>query len=365
MHLLNHTPATRSEVESVLRCESPQRPPLFLPAIYEHKASFIGSSPSAISRDAKLLTKALLAEFEAVQADALTVGVDVYNIEAEAIGCKLTCHDSDDFSIPGIKPGGQVLHVGDDIKNAKLPNPLMDGRMPVNIAAARDIRKALGDAFWIRGAVCGPFSLAVSLVGAEELFMACLDDPEWVQDLLAYTSRIVREFSKAYLDVGVELIIFDSQASPDLLSPSMFRQFVLPATQGLIQWAADQGLRDIPLVIGGNTTPIAQLLIKTGANNLLCDFTGDLDEWINLCRSHNRALRRNIAPGLIENNSAEEIYAATKAEVASCIDLPGFILGTAVIPFATPTEKILAVRKACIDSWKNAPEQASIPKVES
>jgi len=35
--------------------------PLFLPAIYEHKAWFIGSTPSAIARDANLLTRALLA----------------------------------------------------------------------------------------------------------------------------------------------------------------------------------------------------------------------------------------------------------------------------------------------------------------
>src|SRR5579885_3126147 len=63
--------ATRGQIESVLRCVAPAGRPLFLPAIYEHKASFIGSTPSAISRDANLLTRAMLAEFEAVGADAL------------------------------------------------------------------------------------------------------------------------------------------------------------------------------------------------------------------------------------------------------------------------------------------------------
>ena len=60
-----HPVATRAEVETVLRGGAPRPVPLFLPAIYEHKAWFIGRTPSAIARDADLLTRALLAEFEA------------------------------------------------------------------------------------------------------------------------------------------------------------------------------------------------------------------------------------------------------------------------------------------------------------
>ena len=141
-----HPTATRAEVESVLRCTPNARPvPLFLPAIYEHKAAFIGSTPSAISRDADLLTRALLAEYEAVGPDALAVGVDVYNLEAETVGCKVSFYEGDDTSIPGIKPGNHVIKVGDDLINAPLPNPLTDGRMPVNITATANIRRELGD----------------------------------------------------------------------------------------------------------------------------------------------------------------------------------------------------------------------------
>ena len=165
-------PATRAEVERVLRCESPRPVPLFLPAIYEHKAWFIGSTPSAISRDPELLTRAVLAEFEAISADGLVIGVDVYNLEAEAAGCKVSFYEGADTSIPGIKPGNHIVHVGDDLTKAKVPNPLHDGRMPVNIEAARRVRQAVGPDIWLRGAISGPFSLAISLVGAEELFLA-------------------------------------------------------------------------------------------------------------------------------------------------------------------------------------------------
>ncbi|HUG09528.1 MAG TPA: uroporphyrinogen decarboxylase family protein [Opitutaceae bacterium] len=345
-----HPTATLAEVDSVLRCVAPRRPPLFLPAIYEHKASFIGSTPSAISRDAELLTRAILAEYEAVGPDALVVGVDVYNLEAEAVGCRVTYYEGDDTSIPGISPGNHVIKVGADLSAAPLPNPLKDGRMPVNLTATRNVRRALGDDFWLRGALSGPFSLAISLVGAEALFLACLDDPDWVHGVLNYSGNIIKEFAKGYIDAGASLIIFDSQASPLLLSPAMYEEFVLPVTAELVRWANDRGVRDLPLIIGGDTTPIAELLVQTGANNLLCDFTADFDAWADVCREHGRSFRRNISPHLIQKGPPDKIHEVAVAELKRGIDLPGFILGTAVVPFGTPTENLLAIKQACLES---------------
>ncbi|MBL4575371.1 MAG: uroporphyrinogen decarboxylase family protein [Opitutaceae bacterium] len=345
-----HPTATRSEVESTLRFESNRSIPLFMPAIYEHKGHFIGKTPSQISRDPQLLAQAALKEYEQLGPDALAIGVDVYNLEAEAAGCEVTYYEGDDTSIPGIKPGNHVIKPGQDLTNYPVPNPLKDGRMPVNIEAARIVRKEIGDDYWIRGAISGPFSLAISLLGAEDLFISCLDDPEFVNGLMNYSAKIIKEFAKGYIDAGADLIIFDSQASPELLSPTMYEEIVLPVTQDLIAFFKTQGVNDVPLIIGGNTTPIIDTLIDTGANNLLCDFTGNWEEWSDACRGAKRALRRNIAPQLIENGTPDEIYAVAKQEIANAGDFPGFIMGTAVIPFATKTENILAIKQACIDA---------------
>ncbi|MDR2675274.1 MAG: hypothetical protein LBC18_10555 [Opitutaceae bacterium] len=340
--------AGRSEVEAVLRCDPSGAAPLFLPAIYEHKAWFVQSTPSAVARDGGLLARALLAEYETLAPDALTVGMDVYNIEAEAAGCSVVYYEGADASVPSI--GSHVLKEGDDLAGAPLPHPLRDGRMPVNIQAAREVRRALGDDFWLRGAVSGPFSLAVSLVGADALFMACLESPEWVQGVLDYARRVVQEYAGAYIDAGAGLIIFDSQASPALISPAMYERLVLPATQKLVQWMAAQGVRDVPLVIGGDTLPIARLLVQTGANNLLCDFTADVAAWLGVCREAGRALRRNISPSLLQTESPGQIYSHARAEVARGAGFPGFIMGTGVIPYGTPSENLLAVRQACRDA---------------
>jgi uroporphyrinogen decarboxylase len=132
----------------------------------------------------------------------------------------------------------------------------------------------------------------------------------------------------------------------------MYEEFVLPVTAELVSWANDHGVRDLPLIIGGDTTPIAELLVQTGANNLLCDFTADFDAWADVCREHGRSFRRNISPHLIQKGPPEKIHEVAVMELKRGIDLPGFILGTAVVPFGTPTENILAIKRACLESAK-------------
>ncbi|MHC4363221.1 MAG: uroporphyrinogen decarboxylase family protein, partial [Planctomycetota bacterium] len=63
--------------------------PLFCPAIYEHMAKLVGRSPSEVSRSAGLLEQAVLAEYETYAPDMLTVGIDIYNVEAEALGSEV------------------------------------------------------------------------------------------------------------------------------------------------------------------------------------------------------------------------------------------------------------------------------------
>ena len=230
--------ATRDEVRSVLRCEPAPaggRRPLFLPAVYEHKAFFLDDTPSRVSRDADLLSGAVLAEYAALQPDALTIGLDVYNLEAEAAGCRVTFYEGDDTSIPGIRPGDHVVDASTDFASRPVPNPLRDGRMPVNIEATRRVVAELGGDVWIRGALSGPFSLAISLMGAEEFFLCCWDDPDASKRLLEYCTAIIKEFGAAYIDAGAEVILFDSQASPDLLSPKMYREYVLPFTRSIVE----------------------------------------------------------------------------------------------------------------------------------
>ena len=78
----------RERVERTVAFEPADKPP-FVPAIYEHKARLIGRSPSEVCRSLDLLGEALHKELEVYDPDVLTVGLDVYNVEAEAVGCEV------------------------------------------------------------------------------------------------------------------------------------------------------------------------------------------------------------------------------------------------------------------------------------
>ena len=122
-------------MENVWNCREADRVP-FIPAVYEQKAFLIDETPSTVSRDAELFYRAMMVEHEVYQADALVIGMDVYNLEAEAIGSTVKFYEGDDTSIPGISPGNHAITFGDDLSQLKVPNPARDGRMPVNLEVA-------------------------------------------------------------------------------------------------------------------------------------------------------------------------------------------------------------------------------------
>jgi len=344
-----HSLRTAKSIQKTLQCEQRGRTCAFMPAIYEHKGWFIDETPSTIARDADLLTAGVLKEYELLTPDALTIGIDVYNLEAEAVGCKVTYYEGEDTSIPGISPDHHVIKNREDLLSCATPNPLRDGRMPVKIEAARCVVREVGDKVWVRGAVSGPFSLAVSLMGSEALFIATLDDPDFVHALMAYTVDIIKAFGQGYIDAGADVILFDSQASADLLPPSMYEKFVLHPMQTLVAYFNSQGVTDVPLIIGGTTTPLIDMLMATGCNNLLCDFKSDWSVWLEKCRINNKAVRRNMDSNYILHSHPDEIYQTALKMIEESENYPGYIMGTAVIPYGTPTENLLAIKQACID----------------
>jgi len=53
-----------------------------VPSVYEHGAALIGRSPGEVSRDPALMAAAALEAYRLYAHDILTVGIDIYNVEA-------------------------------------------------------------------------------------------------------------------------------------------------------------------------------------------------------------------------------------------------------------------------------------------
>jgi uroporphyrinogen decarboxylase len=336
---------SNERLERALNCEAQDQVP-FLPAIYEHKGWFIGKTPSAVARDAHLLTMALEAEYEQVQPDALIVGIDVYNVEAEAIGCSVNYYEGDDTSVPAIGSNGAVFQGTVDVGSLRLPDPQKDGRMPLHIEAARNVVRSLGKEIPIRGAVSGPFSLAAHLAGPGRFFLLTMTQPDLVKDLLKFASEVIKQYGKAFIELGCGVIVFDSHASPDLLPPEMYSELVLPPTQAIISYFRGLGVQHVPLIIGGNTTKLLDAYLQTGANNILCDFKADAKQFLEKCSKGRRAFRRNIDSSDFLQVNSDEVYRRALRSLEESDRYPGFILGSAILPYGTPSSHIAAMREA-------------------
>ncbi len=338
-------------MEHVWNCQPVDRVP-FVPAVYEQKAFLLGKTPSAVSQDPDLLHQAMLAEHELYQADALVIGMDVYNLEAEALGAKVQYYGDDDPSIPGIVPGQHAIQFGDDLSQLRVPDPNKDGRMPVNLEVARRLR-SLHETVPVRGALSGPFSLALNLAGPEDVFVGSLTEPDYCKDLFRFAGDVIIAFGKAYLEAGVWTILFDSQASPELFPPDMYEELVVPETRRIIEALNQAWDPYCPLIIGGNTTPILDSYLNTGSRQILCDFSADWPAFRTACEKAKISVRRNLNPQHVQNHSPEQLAQETETCLKEADGMPGFIMGTAVVPYGSPTENLNAIRDACHAHIKN------------
>ncbi len=333
----------RERFERTLALEPADKAP-FVPAVYEHKARLVGRSPSEVCRSLDLLLESLEKELDLYDPDALTVGVDVYNVEAEAAGCAVryfgAAPDVPAVAAPLIGGPGELGKLG------RL-DPASDGRMPLFVEAAARLHKARGRDLVVRGAQTGPFSLASAVAGAEALLVATVEDPAFVRKLVDWAAGVAVDLGRAFLERGVEPVLFDSKASPAASSPRVFREFVLPAYRDVVLPALRQaGARGTPLIIGGDTTPVLEDLLRTGAPQLLCDAGSDLELFLRRCREERRALRASVDARLVHSGTPDAIRAEARRILETAGDQPGLLFGCGVVAYDCDPGHVVALREA-------------------
>jgi uroporphyrinogen decarboxylase len=334
---------SKQRIILMLNGESPDRL-AFCPAIYEHKAKLIGKSVSEVATSSESLKQALLAEFEIYRPDMLTVGIDIYNIEAEALGCSIYHFDSPE-AVPIIARRLPPMAVS--AMRLKTINPDVDGRMPLTIGVAESMHKKLGHEVFVRGAITGPFSIACAILGVEDVLMCMLEEPDQLALLLKWCTRIALDYGCAFLKRGVQVCIFDSQSSIPLVSPQLYHDKILPYVTELISGLKHSGAAFVEYVTGGDNTLNVPNLIDVGADIILSDFDSDVNVFLQQTSNVRTLVRRNISPSLIEFGSNKEIQENVSEIKQLASGNNQLIVGTGVLAYNVPIENVLAVKAYC------------------
>ncbi|MBN2450224.1 MAG: hypothetical protein JXR77_07535 [Lentisphaeria bacterium] len=315
----------------------------FVPSVYEHCAALIGRRPWEVSRDPELMFRGQAEAYRLYQHAPVVVGVDIYNLEAEAYGAAVA--EPLGNGIPAVTQ--HPCATLEEILALPSPDPISAGRLPMIIGVGRRLKNTFPGAD-VRIPVSGPFSLATSLLGLDSLLCEACLQPERTTAMLLHLVEGQMAFCRAIRSAGLDIAFFESAAAPPLLSPELFHRVELPALQTAMQRAAAIVHHPVPCIIGGDTARITDHLLATGTLYVICPSPHETDQaaFLRGLRPHPHVkVRVNMAPEIVARGPLETLKGEADRILALIRDRPGACVGTGALPYETPPEHVLFLQK--------------------
>ena len=314
----------------------------FTPVVYEHAARFVGRSPWDVSRDPELMFVGHRRAYVEYRHQVIAVGIDIYNLEAEAYGSKV--ENTGESGIPAIQ---QPLL--SSLEEGIMLNPFdaeRDGRIAMVIGVAQRLQREFPQAD-VRIPVAGPFSIAFNLRGISNLCEDAIQRPEATGKMLLRLAENQAALCRAIAKVGLDAAFFESAAAPPILSPRQFREVELPALKRVLAVAAECLGHPVPCIMGGNTFPILDDILSTGTNYLACNVETNQTAFVErVSRTHPHVkIRVNLDPGVVACPERERIYRGIDRVLEIVGGHPNCVMGTGALPYETPLANIRLIRE--------------------
>ena len=314
----------------------------FNPSIYEHAARWAGCSPWVASRDPDKMFRGHRDAWLAYRHTPIVAGIDIYNLEAEAYGARVVAPQGED-PIPAIaKPLFASL---DDALDLPPFDPARAGRIPMVIGVGRRLRAELPDAE-VRIPVAGPFSIAINLLGLQNVCEAVAERPDDARRLLLRLAENQAGFIHAICEAGLKVAFFESAAAPPLISPRQFHSVELPALRRALEVTREITGLASPCILGGDTVKILDDLLSTGTSYVVCNVETDQQRFVDrLCATHPHVnVRINMDPRIVASPDRGAILREVDRILAIAAGRPNCLMGTGCLPLETPPENIRLIR---------------------
>ncbi len=295
-------------------------------------AQLIDATIPDFLQDPNVFVNAQVAAYERYQPDILIMMRDLL-MDVEAFGTELKFPEGS-----MCMPTTEILDDKNKLSNLKVPDPQKDGRLPDYIQACIDTKEKVSDAI-VSGVIAGPWTIAVGLRGATPLILDSKGDPEFIHNLMEICTQASIAFTEALTEIGVGIGYSEAPASCSLISPDMYRTFVLPYHQQIVRHFKEKKV-GVGLHICGNADPIIEDMVGTGASNISIDSGTDMVKATEASRGK-AVLIGNVDTNMFMVESKEEMGQA----VRSCLDAApadsGYILAPGCeVPAIAPPEKI-------------------------
>ena len=229
---------------------------------------------SKVALDPELIADAQIKARESVGYDPLYAYADALYI-AEAFGCRVRFLETG----PLADPLPLTIACEEDIDKIPHPDVRKAGRLPVFLEAVQRLSEYGRGDFPVIGLFEGPFTTTCRIIEAELIMRMVIKNRPILEVLLDRINETLLEFGHELVDSGANIIIIpEPTSSSSMISPSIFRQIVLPRLQRLTSKL------NVPCIlhICGDTYSMLEAMEQTGADVL------SLDQCMNLSESRAR-----------------------------------------------------------------------------
>lgn len=150
---------------------------------------------------------------------------------AEALGCEVNMGAMDIQPSIVSNPYSNTSEIPD------VPDDLMNkGRIPVMLEVTELLKKEVGGNVPLISGLVGPATLTAHLMGTSNFLMGFLKNPEYVKQLLDFSTEVCIRHANNLLEHGADMVcVPDGIAGPDLIDPCMFESFIKPKYQRFCQ----------------------------------------------------------------------------------------------------------------------------------
>ena len=319
-------------IKKAFKREDVERIP-WVPFVGCHAANLIGKKADEYLKSSELMVEGVNKAIELYQPDGIPVAFDL-QIEAEALGCKL--HWSED-NPPSVS--SHPLLEGVQLDDMKVPCSCK-GRISTVLETARQLRDQHPD-IALYGLITGPFTLALHLLGTD-IFMKMFEDPDYVEKLMRYTTKVAKSMAERYIEAGCDVIaVVDPMISQ--IDPDSFTMFIKEPSTELFDFIRANNAFSSYFVCG-NATQNIEVMCECGPDNISIDENIDLKyvkeaaEKYSISFGGNMKLTVVLLMGSMEDSERDAL---------ECMDIGGkngFILAPGCdLPMNTPVENIQAV----------------------
>lgn len=224
----------------------------------------------------------------------------------------------------------------------------------VFVDALEETSRILPEDLHICGLSWGPVTSSGYIMGAENMIMGILTEPDVVKKLVSKTTKFVSDMQKRMLDAGSTVMwMADPTSSEDLMSPDMFGEFSAPYISQVVKDVntVDSDIHTF-VHICGNSLRILEQMPGTGADCLSFDHAVDPAK-AKQTAGKKISIMGNVDPVQVMMMGTPESITAECYRVIDAVgNEGGFILAPGCeTPISTSDENILAMGNAARTYW--------------